>query len=310
MSWGLSYFVEGSSRFVDYHPSYSGSSVPALSTPASSGVRTSHLLAESSQSFETPSKWSHSIDARSVSSVSDLKADNSDQNNSSGPDMLLLDWWAGSRKKGLMLDESHSSSWAFRRAANLLCESLELDADGGVIFLEVNNSHMLDIKMGIDCAGETGPAAPVLAVSTRDEPFAPGLGLTMLYPAANVDSGFLHQLLRRYTKGKLWSFHRDGILSSSDDEKPNENRLKCIKATEPPRGHSKKWKQLENAMLNQFFLNAAQVMFVPLWDPAKSQWFACCFCWNTLEMCVFSPSVELSSVLGFGSSIMVECNRV
>ncbi|KAH3140233.1 hypothetical protein KXW18_003379 [Aspergillus fumigatus] len=262
------------------------------------------LIMDYLQSFETPSKWSHSIDARSVSSVSDLKADNSDQNNSSGPDMLLLDWWAGSRKKGLMLDESHSSSWAFRRAANLLCESLELDADGGVIFLEVNNSHMLDIKMGIDCAGETGPAAPVLAVSTRDEPFAPGLGLTMLYPAANVDSGFLHQLLRRYTKGKLWSFHRDGILSSSDDEKPNENRLKCIKATEPPRGHSKKWKQLENAMLNQFFLNAAQVMFVPLWDPAKSQWFACCFCWNTLEMCVFSPSVELSSVLGFGSSIM------
>ncbi|KAH1446182.1 hypothetical protein KXX58_006274 [Aspergillus fumigatus] len=310
LSRGLSYFVEGSSRFVDHHPSYSGSSVPALSTPASSGVRTSHLSAESSQSFETPSKRSHSIDARSVSSVSDSKADNSDQNNSSGPDMPLPDWWAGSRKKGLTLDESHSSSWAFRRAANLLRESLELDADGGVIFLEVNNSHMLDIKTGIDCAGETGPAAPVLAVSTRDEPFAPGPGSTMLYPAANVDSGFLHQLLRRYTKGKLWSFHRDGILSSSDDEKPNENRLKCIKATEPPRGHSKKWKQSENAMLNQFFPNAAQVMFVPLWDPAKSQWFACCFCWNTLETRVFSPSVELSSVLGFGSSIMVECNRV
>ncbi|KAH2011682.1 hypothetical protein KXV97_009023 [Aspergillus fumigatus] len=288
LSRGLSYFVEGSSSFVDHHPSYSGSSVPALSTPASSGVRTSHLSAESSQSFETPSKRSHSIDARSVSSVSDSKADNSDQNNSSGPDMPLPDWWAGSRKKGLTFDESHSSSWAFRRAANLLRESLELDADGGVIFLEVNNSHMLDIKMGIDCAGETGPAAPVLAVSTRDEPFAPGPGSTMLYPAANVDSGFLHQLLRRYTKGKLWSFHRDGILSSSDDEKPNENRLKCIKATEPP----------------------PQVMFVPLWDPAKSQWFACCFCWNTLETRVFSPSVELSSVLGFGSSIMVECNRV
>lgn len=203
LSRGLSYFVEGSSRFIDHHPSYSGSSVPALSTPASSRVRTSHLSAESSQSFETPSKRSHSIDARSVSSVSDSKANNSDQNNSSRPDMPLPDWWAGSRKKGLTLDESHSSSWAFRRAANLLRESLELDADGGVIFLEVNNSHMLDIKTGIDCAGETGPAAPVLAVSTRDEPFAPGPGSTMLYPAANVDSGFLHQLLRRYTKGKL-----------------------------------------------------------------------------------------------------------
>ncbi|KAH3105561.1 hypothetical protein KXW41_008171 [Aspergillus fumigatus] len=308
LSRGLSYFVEGSSSFVDSQPSCSGSSAPTLSTPASSAMRANHLSAGSSHSFELPSKRSHSIDARSSSSVSDSKADNGDQNNSSGPDTPLPDWWAGSRRKGLKLDESHSSSWAFRRAANLLRESLELDADGGVIFLEVTNSHMLDFETGSDCSGETGPAAPVLAVSTRDEPFAPGPGSTVLYPAANLDSGFLHQLLRRYTKGKLWSFHRDGILSSSDDEKPNGNR--SMKPAEPPRGSGKKWKQTENAMLNLFFPNATQVMFVPLWNAANSQWFAGCFCWNTVETRVFSPSVELSSVLGFGSSIMAECNRV
>ncbi|GIK01161.1 hypothetical protein Aspvir_005193 [Aspergillus viridinutans] len=310
LSRGLSYFVEGSSSFVDPHPSYAGSSAPTLSTPASSGVRANHLSGGSSQSFELPSKRSHSIDARSITSVSDSKADNGDQNISSGPDTSLPDWWAGSRRKGLTLDESHSSSWAFRRAANLLRESLELDADGGVIFLEVNNSHMLDIETGSDCSGENGPAAPVLAVSTRDEPFAPGPGSTVLYPAANLDSGFLHQLLRRYTNGKLWSFHRDGILSSSDDEKPNGNRSKSTKPAEPPRGSGKKWKQSENTMLNLFFPNATQVMFVPLWNAANSQWFAGCFCWNTIETRVFSPSVELSSVLGFGSSIMAECNRV
>ncbi|GFG15557.1 hybrid signal transduction histidine kinase A, partial [Aspergillus udagawae] len=311
LSRGLSYFVEGSSSFVDPHPSsYTGSSAPTLSTPASSGVRANHLSGGSSQSFEHPSKRSHSVDARSTSSVSDSKADNGDQNNSSWPDTPLPDWWAGSRRKGLTLDESHSSSWAFRRAANLLRESLELDADGGVIFLEVNNSHMLDVETGSDCSGENGPAAPVLAVSTRDEPFAPGPGSTVLYPAANLDSGFLHQLLRRYTKGKLWYFHRDGILSSSDDEKPNGNHSKGINPAEPPRGSGKKWKQSENAMLNLFFPNATQVMFVPLWNAANSQWFAGCFCWNTVESRVFSRSVELSSVLGFGSSIMAECNRV
>ncbi|RHZ51767.1 hypothetical protein CDV55_100220 [Aspergillus turcosus] len=304
LSRGLSYFVEGSSSFVDPHPSCSGSSAPTLSTPASSGVRANHLSGGSSQSFEPPSKRSHSIDARSISS------DNGDQNNSSTPDTPLPDWWAGSRKKGLTLDESHSSSWAFRRAANLLRESLELDSEGGVIFLEVNNSHMLDIETGSDCSGENGPPAPVLAVSTRDEPFAPGPGSTVLYPAANLDSGFLHQLLRRYTNGKLWSFHRDGILSSSDDEKPNGNCSRSTKPTEAPRGSGKKWKQSENALLNVFFPNATQVMFVPLWNAANSQWFAGCFCWNTIETRVFSPSVELSSVLGFGSSIMAECNRV
>ncbi|GAA84283.1 sensor histidine kinase/response regulator [Aspergillus luchuensis IFO 4308] len=309
LSRGLSCFVEGSSSFVDAsHPSLAGSSAAAPSTPPSSSQRANHLSVGSFNSFDMPSRRSHSTDARSFSSASDYKAD---QAVSSGPDTPLPDWWSGSRQKELKgVDESQGHTWAFRRAANLIRESLELGSDGGVIFVENSNSPMLDTDTGSDGSVEGNTPAPVLAISTNDEPFAPGPGSKVLYPAANLDSTFLHQLLRRYSKGKLWSFHRDGMISSSDDETPRQSRSRAPKGPEIGKGGSKKWKSMENSMLNLYFPNATQVLFVPLWNSANSQWFAGCFCWNTEETRVFSSSVELSSILGFGSSIMAECNRV
>ncbi|KAH8426561.1 putative sensor histidine kinase/response regulator [Aspergillus melleus] len=307
LSRGLSCFVEGSSSFVETpQPSYAGSGVPG--TPSSSNLRAHHLSVGSLNSFELPSQRSQSNDARSFSSASDYRAD---QCASSGPDTQLPDWWAGSRHK--VQEESHSNTWAFRRAANLLRESLELETDGGVMFLEATNSPVTsDIETGSDCSGfgEASNPAPVLAISTTEEPFAPCPGSTVLYPATNLEGGFLQQLLRRYVKGKLWSFHRDGLLTSSDDEKPRRVRSRVTKSSDLSRGSSKKWRAYENSMLNLYFPNATQVMFVPLWNAANSQWFGGCFCWNTVETRVFSPSVELSSILGFGSSVMAECNRV
>ncbi|GKZ36226.1 hypothetical protein AbraIFM66950_007223 [Aspergillus brasiliensis] len=308
LSRGLSCFVEGSSSFVDAsHPSLAGSSAAAPSSPPSSSQRANHLSVGSFNSFDMPSKRSHSTDARSFSSASDYKAD---QAVSSGPDTPLPDWWSGSRQKELKgVDESQGHTWAFRRAANLIRESLELGTNGGVIFVENSNSPMLDTDTGSDGSVEGNTPAPVLAISTNDEPFAPGPGSKVLYPAANLDNAFLHQLLRRYSKGKLWSFHRDGVISSSDDETPRQSRSRAPKGPEIGKG-PKKWKSMENSMLNLYFPNATQVLFVPLWNSANSQWFAGCFCWNTEETRVFSSSVELSSILGFGSSIMAECNRV
>ncbi|KAE8315559.1 hypothetical protein BDV41DRAFT_586402 [Aspergillus transmontanensis] len=302
LSRGLSCFVEGSSSLVDTsHPSYAGSFAAVPGTPQSSNLRANHLSVGSLNSFELPSRRSQSSDARSISSMSEGRGD-------SGLSPLP-DWWSGNHGNQ-RLDEAQGNSWAFKRAANLLRESLELGDDGGVIFLEAGNTPMLDIESGSDCSAENSSPAPVLAISTNDEPFAPGPGSSNLYPASNFDSSFLHQLLRRYPKGKLWSFHRDGLISSSDDEKPSRSRSRATKAPELGRGTGKKWKSLENSMLNLYFPNATQVLFVPLWNAANSQWFSGCFCWNTVETRVFNSSVELSSVLGFGSSIMAEYSRV
>ncbi|KAL4970205.1 putative sensor histidine kinase/response regulator [Aspergillus stella-maris] len=303
LSRGLSYFVDGSSSFVDAAPPSIAGSVSALpSTPPTSARRSNHLSVRSTDSFDNmPLKRSHSNDARSCSSI-----------RSSDSPAPLPEWWSGSQRRDLEgLDQTAGNCWAFKRAANLLRESLELDGDGGVVFLEASNVPA-DIESGSDYTAENATPASVLAMSTTDEPFAPAAGPTLASPAANLDTIFLQQLLRRYSKGKLWSFHRDGSVSSSDDEKSKspQSGSRHAKAPDLSKTGPKRWRAVENSLLNAYFPNATQVIFVPLWNAASSQWFAGCFCWNSDETRVFSPSVELSSVMGFGSSIMVEHSRL
>jgi hypothetical protein len=97
---------------------------------------------------------------------------------------------------------------------------------------------------------------------------------------------------------------RDGLTMSANRSPPGAPPIDVTK----PLGRKKK--AVENSWLNQYFPGATQIMFVPLWNAVASQWFAGCFCYTTLETHVFSSSVELSSVLGFGSSVMAEYSRV
>ncbi|BDD63420.1 hypothetical protein MAP00_008311 [Monascus purpureus] len=304
LSRGLSCFVEGSSSFVDGHyHSRASSSAPQPSPPTSAvNLRASPPDVSRATCTDGRSRRSRSADERSFSSLSDGKLDTGTSSDLVTP---FSDLEAGNSRKSISPDES---SWLFRRAANLLRESLELSGDGGVVFLDANGSSSdspsTDIK---------GPA-PVLAVSTNDDPFAPKAGSTVSYPVANMDRSFLGKLLRRYPKGKLWSFHRDGSLSTSDDDDSHRKDVlyHVTRSVEPPKlgGGCRKWKATETAMLNRYFPNASQLLFVPLWNAAGSQWFAGCFCWNTVETQVFSSAVELSSVMGFGTSIMAEWSRV
>ncbi|KAJ5820346.1 hypothetical protein N7474_005937 [Penicillium riverlandense] len=337
LSRGLAFFVEGSSSFVDnFDPSCTGSSVHPSTTHPSSSLRSTnqrisfsggsreHSLGNAPQipSHSPGNDRSSSNDSRSLSSgasVSKLETGGSSDYVTGS----LPEWLPGTSRNQLPPDDSHANSWCFRRAANLLRESLDLSRDGGVIFLEANSSPMLESDHGNDCSSDSGGPAPILSMSTYDDPFSPRAGSTVSCAAANLDRSFLQTLLRRYPKGKLWSFHRDGLISTSDDDDDqhvlhrgsptgSNNRspsggAPTIEVSKPVR---RRRKAAENSMLNKYFPKAAQIMFVPLWNAATSQWFAGCFCWSTTETQVFTSAVELSSVLGFGSSIMAEYSRV
>lgn len=304
LSKGLSCFVEGAIGFEDSsHSLYMHSPAFQSNTPQSTNGGNNNLSVGSLHSGQ--SRHSNSSGTRFISSTSDKLNHDTSIPASPPPE-------PSNRRKGSPLDETPDTSGPFRRAANLLRESLELGGDGGVIFLKAGHKPALDTESGSDSSGETGNPAPVLAMSTQDEPLAPESGSKVPYPATNLDRGFLVQLFHRYSSGRLWGFHRDGLLSSSDDDEIDEPRQSCSHANKPgdmPGGKGK-WKATENKLLNVYFPNACQVLFVPLWNAANSQWFAGCFCWNTVETRVFSPSVEMSSVLGFSSSIMAEYSRI
>ncbi|KAJ6071678.1 hypothetical protein N7499_009692 [Penicillium canescens] len=310
LSRGLSCFVEGRSRFADssedpitHNPN------PQRNSRPSSKTRSSRLSISNNQYSPRRSR-SRASDARSVSPLSDINTDHSRASS------------VGSHLPGLQSgnmqnkdDGYQGTAWTFQRAANLIRESLELEGHGGVVFVEGGNDTTFDFDTRSELSDslDNKKFATVLGISAGDAPLGPETGSVTQFPVSGIDDGFLHGLLCRYGQGKIWSFHRDGLFSSSDsDEYTDSSRKSC--AGERPRctrsKRAKKWKTIENNMLNQYFPGATQVMFVPLWNTTNSQWFGGCFCWNNVENVVFDQQVELSSLLGFGSSIMAECNRI
>lgn len=339
LSRGLSCFVEGSSSFVDGLGSLPSGSRSGSHLDSHSGSQDSHsgsqhgsaISSTSARSSASPpavgspttrsrrsrgSRGSRgsSIDVRPSQSPGPSSSEGKDTGTSSDVTTPLPDWLIAGTKssKARLADEMHNNHWTFRRAANLIRESLELTGDGGVIFLE-NNSMPLDVDNGrMEYFEDADTPASVLGVSTNEEPFAPEPGSNATCAAANCDRRFLQNVLRRYPKGKVWTFHQDRSLfaSSDDDEKSPNSPVSAVRTPEAPPGTSKKWRASEATQLAKYFPGASQVLFVPLWNAATSQWYAGCFCWSCTETQIFSPTVELASIMGFGYSIMAELSRL
>ncbi|KAJ5668284.1 uncharacterized protein N7477_006854 [Penicillium maclennaniae] len=194
LSRGLSYFVDGSSSFVNSTDDSRANSCPPLSeTPSSRNRATGTDEDQRSQSQDQTSQVaSHSPsndrcngsnsqdnvsqtastspprerfpgsnsqdnasqiaspspsndrslsnDSRSLSpGAYDMKYDNTASGGgASGVGSSLPEWITNSSRNRLPPDDSHGNSWCFRRAANLLRESLDLSDDGGVLFLRGN----------------------------------------------------------------------------------------------------------------------------------------------------------------------------
>lgn len=194
LSRGLSYFVDGSSSFVNsIDPSRADSCPPFSATPPSTynrvGATDEHQGSNSQDSASQvpsqtppndhgsnsqdnasqvpsnspPNDRSLSNDARSFSSGPyDLKYDNttSGGQGTSGVGSSLPEWITSTSRNRLPPDDSHGNSWCFRRAANLLRESLDLSDDGGVLFLEATQTPLMDGESGSDCSmsDNSGPA--------------------------------------------------------------------------------------------------------------------------------------------------------
>ncbi|KAH8690517.1 hypothetical protein BGW36DRAFT_56778 [Talaromyces proteolyticus] len=320
LSRGLSCFVEGSSSFVDGMnsltpcSSHTSSARSSASPPAAPSPISRSRGSEGS--LESRGSRGSYVDVRqSRSPGPSLSEERADTGASSDLITPLPDWLIAGTKgsKTRLADEMHTHHWTFRRAANLIRESLELTGESGVIFLE-NSNTPLDVDNGrLEFSDDNEPPAPVLCVSTSDAPFASEPASSETCAAANFDRRFLQSVLRRYPKGKIWSFHRDRSLfaSSDDDENNPTSPVSAVKVPpDAPSRSNKKWRATEEAQLAKYFPTASQVMFVPLWNAATSQWFAGCFCWNCTETQVYNASVELASMMGFGYSIMAELSRL
>jgi hypothetical protein len=123
----------------------------------------------------------------------------------------------------------------------------------------------------------------------------------------------LHVLLRRYPRGKLWTFDSDGAVSSSSEEeylKPlATNPIKRSKDIHKRRARGKKTKS-DALFLSKHFAGVRQLLFVPLWDASRSRWLSGAFVWSTEPTRILSKQNELAFLTAFGNSVMAEWARI
>jgi hypothetical protein len=127
------------------------------------------------------------------------------------------------------------------------------------------------------------------------------------------DEKAIRTLLRRYPRGKLWTFDSDGLISSSSEEEffktINKDPLQRQNDANKRRARSAKAKS-DVKFLCRHFPGVRQLLFVPLWDAGRSRWLSGCFVWSTELTRVLSKQTELSFLTAFGNSVMAEWSRI
>lgn len=127
------------------------------------------------------------------------------------------------------------------------------------------------------------------------------------------DEKSLHTLLRRYPRGKMWTFDSDGAISSSSEEElykaiskdPIQRRFDATRR----KARSAK-ARADSKFLSRHFPGIRQLLFVPLWDAGRSRWLSGCFVWSTEATRILSKQNELSFLSAFGNSVMAEWSRI
>ncbi|BCS27055.1 uncharacterized protein APUU_60103A [Aspergillus puulaauensis] len=227
---------------------------------------------------------------------------------------------------------------AFSRAANLLRESVEVEA---VVFFDANFGSNEDLmhntksdveNSGLEsCSSSDEELNPRKAFTRFDRSTtkaytpeeAPSnlceiLGFATSMTSSVNDQGtadskialsesFLRGLLRRYPQGKIFNYGENGSISSPDT---SDGVFKSF--TQP-----KKYKRTRRAILRQDAATLLQlapdsrsIIFSPLWDSHKGTWYSGSLAWTRTPQRVFTSDNELSFMFTFGNSIMAEVHRL
>ncbi|KAF7958133.1 hypothetical protein EAE96_003696 [Botrytis aclada] len=239
--------------------------------------------------------------------------------------------------------EASALKLLFSRASNLIREAFEVD--GGAVFYDAQkgfssdtqtsnlDSSVTDSQTSGDDEMRNGfnPQSSTSRPFTRSSTMSQTREIEILgfstpeassingdpYPGTHSFLPFeeksLHQFLRRYPRGKLWTFGSDGSMSSASDDEI----FKVYKSSARPgriQQRSRKNKVARAAadgrFLSNHFPGVRQLLFVPLWDAGRSRWLSACCVWSTEPTRILSKQNELSFLTAFGNSVMAECSRI
>lgn len=132
---------------------------------------------------------------------------------------------------------------------------------------------------------------------------------------------FLRSLLKKYPHGKVYQFHEDGSVASSDSDassdqsstptprKPSQGSISSQRSR-PQRKKGTMSREAEAHCITQAFPGARSLVFYPLWDAARERWFSGGFLWTKSPYRVLCAQEDLPYLVSFGNSIMSEIARI
>ena len=240
---------------------------------------------------------------------------------------------------------AESASAVFSKAANITRESIEVE---GVIFLDATPSSFGGLASQFDSddenrarshsseptssddgtskiwqSNEREAICRVLGFSTSDSSSIDGARRT---PAqGRLQEAFLSTLLRRYPRGKIFNFDKNGgLLSGDSSEDASASAMPSAPAASSPataaeakeasgarakRRRKPFARRHEGSIISEAFPGARSVAFVPVWNSRNDRWFAGGFAYTYATTRIFTIEGELSYLMAFGTLAMAETYR-
>jgi hypothetical protein len=206
------------------------------------------------------------------------------------------------------LDVPNQLKQAMKRAADILCDSLELDV-GGVMVLDtaagVTEAHLEDtvaqpeVEAIVETTGpnpsrrpeDASPLEPGAIVnvppgtnelemrSQRSHAQAPparvlatatGKDFDREHAPRSLNQKVLQSLVKSYPKGNVWYIDEEGFFPSLEqmDKDSSSSEVTLMGRRRSVSTTTFKRQRAEAKLLSQTFAKARQILFIPLWDAA------------------------------------------
>lgn len=233
----------------------------------------------------------------------------------------------------------------FQRAVRHIQEGLEAD---GAVFLDANietfgglvenklsntdstsssegfTSNFREREVVEDASAQTLRSSEKLCrIYSSSETTAPPVHDELSRPSLlpKVPEILLKTLLRRYPRGKIWSFNDEGF-ASSDDESSEATQSGDCRSQSPERSHlrptatsyrsgRRKRARIEDGReICRLFPGVRSVVLVGMWDSNRKRWFSACAVWSYSPLRVFSTEMEVNYLAAFCDVIMADIHRL
>lgn len=229
----------------------------------------------------------------------------------------------------------------FSRAANLLRESIGAE---GVMFLDANSDRFGSLVgqnkrkvSGFDSRNHTSSSDESAGSSSRQETSdseqdqeadeGPRVSECLGFSSSTVSSindekraghavvvpqPLFSSLIRRYPRGKIFTYNADGSISEDSDGLSQKSGSDADQSSSRPsskRGRRSTFAQHAGDLI-KIFEGARNILLLPIWDPDRGRWFAGTLIWTNEPDRIFTFENELVYTSAFANSIMAEIRRV